>query len=265
MNMDKKDSFLLYASFYDSIQHFSQAAKAQMLDAIFIYANDGTVIENMLPVVAAVFPLIKTQIDINHSNYQKRCEQNQRIAQEAWERRKAQEEERKRLNANVSERLPETANVSERLPNDNDYGYGSDSGSESDNGSGNDYNPLLPPPQQSDERHRQKRATNAMETLATFDELMTIFGQNLDYGAGERSANLDLALRQYSPGTILRAARTLAATTAFKHSDDKHFDYLIDHWKFAERISFWFDGGPPVTGAPTDDQFLEKLEKVNGA
>lgn len=100
------------------------------------------------------------------------------------------------------------------------------------------------------------RSNLVLETLVVFDDLVQIFSQEALEFTDERRKNLDAALRWTKPDRILAAAKNLVCTDAFKHQDDRHFDYLLDHFKFKERISFWENGGPPRNGTTKNKRLM---------
>jgi hypothetical protein len=68
-----KDSFILYHSFYESIEHLSDEDIGKLTRAIFIYEIENKEIE-LSPVVKMAFSFIKKQLDINKGKWKETCE-----------------------------------------------------------------------------------------------------------------------------------------------------------------------------------------------
>jgi len=65
MRKDKRDSFIFYRSFYEAVKVLSKEDKADLFEAIAIYALDQkNFVLNPLP--KAMFKLIKPQLDANY-------------------------------------------------------------------------------------------------------------------------------------------------------------------------------------------------------
>ena len=68
MRKDKRDSFIFYRSFYEAVKVLSKEDKADLFEAIAIYALDQkNFVLNPLP--KAMFKLIKPQLDANYKRY----------------------------------------------------------------------------------------------------------------------------------------------------------------------------------------------------
>lgn len=63
------DSFILYTSQYPAIQSLSKAQKGELLDALYLYARDGTVPHFDKPEVTMAFNFIRIRIDENQAKY----------------------------------------------------------------------------------------------------------------------------------------------------------------------------------------------------
>lgn len=73
---EKKTSFLLYNSFYDSTKHLSLEHKGMLYDAIFLYQNEGIEPEIDSPIYTA-FAFIRTQFLMDAEKYEKVVQRNQ--------------------------------------------------------------------------------------------------------------------------------------------------------------------------------------------
>jgi hypothetical protein len=78
---ERKAGFLLYYQHYDYIQDLSIEEKAELLDAIYLYAINGK-IPNFKGSLNTVFKVIKSQLDISAKNYKTTCDKNAGIAKE---------------------------------------------------------------------------------------------------------------------------------------------------------------------------------------
>ena len=71
----KKDSVLLYNSFYNAIKDLSLEEKGLLLDAVFLYNISGATPE-LPPVVRMAFNFMRDQFDRDSAKYEKRVEAN---------------------------------------------------------------------------------------------------------------------------------------------------------------------------------------------
>ncbi len=68
MRKDKRDSFIFYRSFYEAVKVLSKEDKADLFEAITIYALDQKN-TTLSPIPKAMFKLIKPQLDANYKRY----------------------------------------------------------------------------------------------------------------------------------------------------------------------------------------------------
>ena len=65
-------AFLIYKQYKSFLEYLTQSEKGDLLDLLFEYAENGTDICPENKAVAMAFNMIKTQVDINVENYEKR-------------------------------------------------------------------------------------------------------------------------------------------------------------------------------------------------
>ena len=80
----KKESFVLYNSFYEPIRSLSKEDKASLLDAIFQYQINGNIPTLSISANMA-FMFIKSQFERDNEKYKKRCEKNAANARMRWD------------------------------------------------------------------------------------------------------------------------------------------------------------------------------------
>ena len=72
-NPDKKDSFILHTSQYDSISKLSLEDRGLFITAIYQYASTGQY-DELPPLVDMAFSFVRQRIDEDNDHYQKVCE-----------------------------------------------------------------------------------------------------------------------------------------------------------------------------------------------
>ena len=70
----KKESFVLHISQYEAIKDLQDKDAGRLVKAIYQYAIDQTVKEDLSPVAKVVFTFIKTRMDEDRAHYEAVCE-----------------------------------------------------------------------------------------------------------------------------------------------------------------------------------------------
>ena len=76
--MEKKKSFVLYHSYYDSIVKLNMTERGALLTAIFEYQINGEVSVELSSAVAMAFSFIKSQFDADYAKYQNVVQRNRK-------------------------------------------------------------------------------------------------------------------------------------------------------------------------------------------
>ena len=71
-----KNSFVLYKTHEEQFKLLALEDRGRLITAIFEYERSGTVEIEMSPVVGMAFSFIKTALDINRAEYDKKCQIN---------------------------------------------------------------------------------------------------------------------------------------------------------------------------------------------
>jgi len=108
----KKDSFVFYTEWFQSIDELPPAVRLEVYDAIKVYVTTGKVPSDLSQLAKAVFSFIRRDLERTIEKYNAKCQRNREIAIER--------EKRKKDTTNVHERARTYTNVHERTPNDND-------------------------------------------------------------------------------------------------------------------------------------------------
>lgn len=74
--MSERKSFILYDSYYEQLSMLSMEERGQLLTAIYEYETSGRVSVDMTPVVSMAFSFIRSTLDRDRAEYEKRCERN---------------------------------------------------------------------------------------------------------------------------------------------------------------------------------------------
>lgn len=126
-----RDSFVFYRSFYEAIADLSQTQQTKLFIALCEYAlNDKE--PALTGAAAAVFKLIRPQIDANNRRYKNGCKHTGKD-------KKGGSLEEPNINQSVTETEPKTnLNETKQTPNDNDNVNDKDNDNDNDNGCGCD-------------------------------------------------------------------------------------------------------------------------------
>ncbi len=81
--LEKRKSFMMYASFIEPIRLLTQAQKGDLLDAVFTYQATGCE-PKMDPQVHMCFMFMKIQFDADSEKYRQKCEKNRASINARW-------------------------------------------------------------------------------------------------------------------------------------------------------------------------------------
>lgn len=116
MRKDKRDSFIFYRSFYEAVKVLSKEDKADLFEAITIYALDQKNI-TLSPIPKAMFKLIKPQLDANYKRYSVGIKNGQKGAKYG---KKGGRPKNPQNNPQITPKKPSNENVNENVNvNDN--------------------------------------------------------------------------------------------------------------------------------------------------
>ena len=76
MNINEKNSFLLYVNFGKQIRMLSMEERGELITAIFEHEEHGRVEQQLSPRTELVFSFIADTLERDRIAYEKRCEQN---------------------------------------------------------------------------------------------------------------------------------------------------------------------------------------------
>lgn len=116
MRKDKRDSFIFYRSFYEAVKVLSKEDKADLFEAITIYALDQKNI-TLSPIPKAMFKLIKPQLDANYKRYSvgvKNGQKGAKYGKKGGRPKNPQITPRKPSNENVNDNVNDNVNLNER-------------------------------------------------------------------------------------------------------------------------------------------------------
>lgn len=114
-----KDSFILYCSQYPAIETLSNAAKGELLDALYHYVMEDKVPVFSAPEIHMAFNFIRIAIDRDQTKYRKMCELRKEAGRRGGRPRKAQGDDTTKANkANGFSKSNET--ICENKNPDND-------------------------------------------------------------------------------------------------------------------------------------------------
>ena len=131
--MEKKESFIIYKSFYGPISQLNDHQMGQLFRAIFEFQIEGKEIDPGSEVFMA-FQFFKNQFQIDLKKYEKVCEKRSEAASKRWNANDAKDakdanaSKRKQSNAKDADNDNDNENV-----NDYDYDNEIDNGKENDN------------------------------------------------------------------------------------------------------------------------------------
>lgn len=83
---NERKAFVCYIDWWERFEPLSEKERAQMLEALFVYAGTGQVPENLERVVQVVFEGVKPRIDQDKEAWLKKCEQNAKNIRSRYER-----------------------------------------------------------------------------------------------------------------------------------------------------------------------------------
>ncbi|HZL11681.1 MAG TPA: DUF6291 domain-containing protein [Prolixibacteraceae bacterium] len=83
----KRDSFIIYRSFYEPVKELSDADKGILFDAICTYALDGITTENLSPMLHLAFSFISSTIDRDAEKYKNIVERNRANIGKRWNKK----------------------------------------------------------------------------------------------------------------------------------------------------------------------------------
>lgn len=126
-NQEKRDSFVLYKSFYGPVSGLTDEQLGRLFRAIFRWQIDGVIDQDPDTAVNMAVAFITNQFRIDAEKYRVRCERNQANATIRWEKAK---------NATACDRMQTDANGCDPMPNDNDNENDNDNDNENDNDKG---------------------------------------------------------------------------------------------------------------------------------
>ena len=112
----KKKSFILYTDAYAGIKKLSTEEKGLLLDCIFTYAENKTLLP-VPQVVEIVFDFIKASMDYNDDRYISICERNRKNIQKRWN---------KQQDTTLYKPIPPNTNLQNGILIDSDTGIDSD-------------------------------------------------------------------------------------------------------------------------------------------
>tara|TARA_R110000803_G_scaffold209612_2_gene279606 strand:+ start:2347 stop:2922 length:576 start_codon:yes stop_codon:yes gene_type:complete len=107
----QRNSFIFYRSFFEATKPLSQEQKAQLFDAICKYSLDQEEI-NLDPICAAMFSLIRPQLEANYRKFVNGCKTKQVISKK--EAPKKQTASKAQGNVNVNDNVNVNVNVKEK-------------------------------------------------------------------------------------------------------------------------------------------------------
>lgn len=79
-----KESFLIYTAHYSAIKGMTQEQKGDLLDALFMYAEEDEQPEIADPMVGMAFAFMKSSLDRNSQKYEERCQRLRENAKKRW-------------------------------------------------------------------------------------------------------------------------------------------------------------------------------------
>ena len=79
-----KESFLIYTAHYSAIKSMTQEQKGDLLDALFMYAEEDEQPEIADPMVGMAFAFMKSSLDRNSQKYEERCQRLRENAKKRW-------------------------------------------------------------------------------------------------------------------------------------------------------------------------------------
>ncbi len=118
----KKNSFILYQSYYNQLELLSMEERGILITAIFEYTMDGRITQKLPPMVAMAFSSIKVALDRDVKAYEKQCQRNS-------ENGKKGGRPKKQPLLSETERFSEKA---KKADNDNDNGNGNENENDND-------------------------------------------------------------------------------------------------------------------------------------
>ena len=104
----KKDSFVFYTEWFQSIDELPPEVRLEVYDAIKVYVTTGEVTSDLSQLAKAVFSFIRRDLERTIEKYNAKCQRNKEIAIER--------ERQKKDTTNVHERTRTYTNVHERTP-----------------------------------------------------------------------------------------------------------------------------------------------------
>lgn len=82
--MQKKESFIIYKSFYGPIERMTDEQLGQLFRAIFQYQIDGAD-RDLQPEVHMAFQFFRNQFEVDQKKYEKVCEKRSKAASKRWD------------------------------------------------------------------------------------------------------------------------------------------------------------------------------------
>ena len=109
MNVNEKNSFLLYVNFGKQVRMLTMEERGELITAIFDHEEYGHAKGTLSPRVELVFSFIEDALERDRTAYEKRCEQNRENGKRGGRPRKNADESDRPFFGEKTERLSKEA------------------------------------------------------------------------------------------------------------------------------------------------------------